>query len=283
MNRNLTISFIILFNGYRKEEIIRGINSIVISDIPKYEYEINIIVDKSESSIHNYITILQKQGININQYLNKKTSNESFLRNQGLEKSRGKYIRFLDDDDYFVSLSLYREYEFIKFSDRELAIVDPVIMYLNLYCNTYIDKFSILNSSLDYRGISNYYIKKSFIESNQLRFDEENFPWFAEDMYFFSTILVSIKSSDDIVIMNSPKNKRYHSYVATKNYGAESSTLKRVKQEYKLANVIAYFNKMHKPFRAIALKELDCQFASTRNILLANMYKRVILYYHNKL
>lgn len=176
----MELSFII--PTYNRQTLLRrAINSIVISDIPRDDYEIIVIDDGSDCD--NSVVIDEfKDIVNITYHkYEKNTKSESLMRNTGLKKAIGKYIRFLDDDDIFNSLGLFKEYEYLKVNNYNIILVNMVMF------TPYIQKYavSMKRYTRGYtEGIANYYVKLDYLKSNNIFFEENLFKQSAEDQYF---------------------------------------------------------------------------------------------------
>ena len=98
---NIKISFIIpVFNV--EKYIKRCILSIENQDIPREEYELIIVNDGTLDNSIEIIKLLQQQFSNII-LVNKKNGGLSSARNFGIQYASGKYIWFIDSDDFIDS------------------------------------------------------------------------------------------------------------------------------------------------------------------------------------
>ena len=84
------------------------------------DFEVIIVndgsTDNSENVIKNY---MQSSKLNI-KYLEKENGGLSSARNYGVEKASGKYISFLDSDDY-LDKNLFSELE--KYIDKDIDLI----------------------------------------------------------------------------------------------------------------------------------------------------------------
>ena len=95
---NIRISFIIpVFNVEKYIE--RCILSIENQDIPRDEYELIVVNDGTQDNSVSIIQQLQLQYPNI-RLINKENGGLSSARNVGVKHAFGKYIWFIDSDDY---------------------------------------------------------------------------------------------------------------------------------------------------------------------------------------
>ena len=81
------------------------LDSLIIQSFPKEDFEVILVLNGCDepykSAIENYIST-KMQRMNIN-FINTKQGGVSNARNLGLDVARGKYITFIDDDDYISS------------------------------------------------------------------------------------------------------------------------------------------------------------------------------------
>lgn len=92
----------IIIPVYNVEEYIeKCVNSLQQQDIPKNEYELIIINDGSPDNSREIVLRLMKQFNNI-VFINQENKGVSRARNSGIDKAKGKYLLFIDPDDYVV-------------------------------------------------------------------------------------------------------------------------------------------------------------------------------------
>lgn len=123
----MIISFVVLCYN-QKDEIITALNSIYNSNIPTNEYEVIVIDDCSTDDSISSIEYFSNKFNNYKKiYIDKNTGNRGGNRNIGIDNSSGKYIMFLDGDDYFNSNSLYSIYKEIKDKTFDIAMMSMSI------------------------------------------------------------------------------------------------------------------------------------------------------------
>lgn len=108
----------------RKDELIRLLRSIIVSDYPKDKLEIIIIDDHSSV---NYGEIL-KEFPSIKLIRNEKEMLLAESRNIGVRNSRGKYI-FLVDDDNVVDKSCIKILVDFMENNPSVGVVAPIMQY----------------------------------------------------------------------------------------------------------------------------------------------------------
>ncbi len=84
----------------RKEMLLRAINSVLAQNYDNYE--ILIIDDCSTDGTKDMIEALNKIIPTLKYFWNSKNMNSGYNRNLGYKMSQGKYIVFLDDDDFYL-------------------------------------------------------------------------------------------------------------------------------------------------------------------------------------
>lgn len=103
MKKEKNILFSIIIATYNRAHIIgKAIESIINQTYNNWEL---IIVD--DGSTDNTKEIVESYSDNRISYFLKKNEERSIARNYGIDKSKGDYISFLDDDDYYLAEFLY--------------------------------------------------------------------------------------------------------------------------------------------------------------------------------
>lgn len=100
-------SFIIpVYNS--EEYIVKCLNSIIIQNKNKSNFEIIVVDDGSADNTQKIVEELSKKHKNIIKYYKRKHEGVSSTRNYGIDKSCGEYIIFVDSDDLVYDKFLYR-------------------------------------------------------------------------------------------------------------------------------------------------------------------------------
>jgi len=103
----------IIIPYYKKKEFIsKTLNSIFKQTYTNYE--ILIIYDDKEKTDLLYLKKLTKHNSKIKIFVNNKNYGAGYSRNFGIKKSKGKFIAFIDSDDFWHKDKLYKQICFLK-------------------------------------------------------------------------------------------------------------------------------------------------------------------------
>ncbi len=97
------LSFIIPHYNLPRQLLTRCIDSIISQNMPKDSYEIIIIDDGSQTVPYSLIDIYKTENLKI---ISTRHSGPGGARNRGLDEASGKYIQFIDADDYLQPQAL---------------------------------------------------------------------------------------------------------------------------------------------------------------------------------
>ena len=105
---------------YRKKEYIKQSINSVLNQTYK-NFEIIIIYDDEELIEWNYLKSIVKSNKRIKLIRNKKKLGAGLSRNKGIKLSKGKYIAFLDSDDYWNKNKLKAQINFMNFNKYSIS------------------------------------------------------------------------------------------------------------------------------------------------------------------
>lgn len=157
MNKNISknkINLSVIIPTFNQEKkIIRAVTSIQNQKINNIE--IIIIDDGSTDNTINEVKKLQKKNKNI-YYYKIKNSGPANARNIGINKSNGKYILFVDSDDYLVKSKFHTLLNIIIKKKYDLVIGDFLILTSNIMKNSKNNNFFNSSHEFNNRKLFNY-------------------------------------------------------------------------------------------------------------------------------
>ena len=105
---------------YKKKKFIKQtINSVLKQTYKKFE--IIIIYDDNELSDLDFLKNIIKLDKRISLIINKKKLGAGLSRNKGIQLSKGKYIAFLDSDDYWSKNKLKAQIRFMNLNKLQIS------------------------------------------------------------------------------------------------------------------------------------------------------------------
>lgn len=263
----MLISFVVLC--YNQEKLIeKALKSIIAANIPKNDYEIIVIDD---GSTDNSIEIIKKFNTILfySDHEFKNTKNQSLCRNIGIKNASGKYIRFLDGDDYFNSKALYREYLELQNLNNDL-IFTKFVAYRpsNNFLRT-----EVANES-SYEGISNYYVKNSFLKMNDIYFDELVHNFYAEDLLFYFRML-------EYLIPKKIHRTNNKSYIIIKHEKSTSNVSSLELNEF--INYIEHIETMLSEIKEMVMKNKNNNFMKSEYFILNKVFSEHVMETYKKI
>jgi glycosyltransferase involved in cell wall biosynthesis len=203
---------------YNKEKYIdRCLKSLLIQDLPSSEYEIIIVDDGSTDSSCSIVQEYEDKYENVYLY-RQKNGGAGAARNNGLSKSRGVYVYFLDADDYIVSnvlklllgLAEKNDLEILGFNTKYVSDgshTDSSTKNIKDLTVEVMDGMSFIAN----RGFRNeawwYIIKKRFLLDTGIKFTEGRY---LQDSIFSATLMLKTKRIDKV-------NLDVHRFVQVEN------------------------------------------------------------------
>lgn len=121
---NYFLSIVIpVYNGL-SNGLPQCLDSIWGQSLSKETYEVICIDDCSTDDTRSWLKEQQKGHNNLVVIENEKNIRQGGARNKGVRAARGKYICFIDQDDYYHKDSITQVYNHLSSSDLEILIVD---------------------------------------------------------------------------------------------------------------------------------------------------------------
>lgn len=255
----------IIIPAYNSEKYIKKcIMSCINQNIPHEDYEIIIVDDGSTDNTKEVISELQKRYEHIKYYY-QNNSAQGAARNNGLSKAKGKYIWFVDSDDWIEENCLAQIINKLENNALTGVLVGHATQYAehtDIWYN--IDENIILSGKEILKG-NKYFIsptyavwKRKYLIENGLKFKERIFH---EDTEFYPRLFYNAKRIGAI------------SKICYYVYPNPLSTTRRInpKRAYDMINVIRFINE----FKDGNIKEKDIKHSLTDYIA---MNLNVILY-----
>jgi glycosyltransferase involved in cell wall biosynthesis len=233
----------------------RCLRSLEDQDIPKDDYEIICINDGSPDGSRGVVVRLLKEFDNII-LINQNNQGVSRARNKGIDKACGKYLLFIDADDYVDTNSFGRILKNIEEQNAQVSFLSFSILNEDGTIN---ERILYQNSaSQNYLGIEAYFkardvggnvpdrmtgvlFERDFINKNNLRYLSD-VPYL-EDGEFIARILCLAERCilDGNAFLQGTTRpgsasslKSFHSAKATNGFLLAASNLKRFQQEQSL-------------------------------------------------
>lgn len=184
MSKQKLLSFIIpVYNG--EKTIAKCINTI-ISNFNEYQNEIEIIVINDGSNDNTLKSIEQIKFKNL-RIISKNNGGVSSARNIGIENAIGKYIWFIDSDDYLLQfdgnyligrLNHNLNIDVFLFGFKKRINPNDVKVVCNkkdevLNHTAFIKKFNNIFSENEFNVPWNRIIKRSIVKEHKIRFDPQ--------------------------------------------------------------------------------------------------------------
>lgn len=200
INNKIKVS--VLISTYNKEKFIENtLNSILNQTMNKKDFEL-IIVD--DCSTDNTIDIVSKNIESFANYqfvqLDENSGTPAKPRNLSIDLSKGKYIMFVDGDDWLPSDAIENLYTLLKLNKTDYATGLTKYVY-----NDRIARSGVALSKIPYKKIDLKNFRKSFyhlapagrmikstvITKNNIRFPEMIY---GEDLQFFAEVFFNTKN-----------------------------------------------------------------------------------------
>ena len=105
---------------YKKKKYINQTINSVLNQTYK-NFEVIIIYDDEELQDLNYLKSIVKLDKRISLIINKKKLGAGLSRNRGIKLSKGKYIAFLDSDDYWNKNKLKTQITFMNLNKHSIS------------------------------------------------------------------------------------------------------------------------------------------------------------------
>lgn len=105
------------------------LESIWEQPIDKNLYEVICIDDCSTDNTYDWLLKQQETHNNLTIIKNEKNIRQGASRNKGVKIAKGKYILFIDSDDYFHEKSIAKIYDILQDDDLEILVSDSAYQF----------------------------------------------------------------------------------------------------------------------------------------------------------
>lgn len=150
----------------KKEYVHKAIKSVIGQTYKKFE--LIIIFDDEKKDDLNFIKSITKNKKKIKIIINKKNIGAGAARNKGIREAKGKYIAFIDSDDFWKPNKLEKQIKFIESNKYKFIFSSYLIKDGNKLKIRYAKKklnYNDLLKSCDI-GLSTVMLEKSIISKN---------------------------------------------------------------------------------------------------------------------
>lgn len=196
------------------------------------EMEVIIVNDGSkDDSVKICYEFIKGNGIENFKIFNKENGGLSDARNYGMQFANGKYICFLDSDDYVDNNTYEILVNAIEKENKKMVQCGYYLTYEKKEKGVHVSEYSSLNDLAAY-GLVNAWNKifdKKFIIENKILFP---IGLYYEDIYFFYSVLEKMNTIDEVGTIDKPL---IH-YVQRKNsiMGDNSNKVSQIIDIYKM-------------------------------------------------
>ena len=135
----------------------RCIRSLEDQDVPKNSYEIIVVNDGSPDNSREVVLKLMKEFNNI-VFIEQENKGVSLARNAGIDKAQGRYLLFVDPDDYVFPQSFGSVINKAIESDAEVAFLGYNFLDVNGTCVAEILHLQLKGAT--YSGIDAYFLSR---------------------------------------------------------------------------------------------------------------------------
>ena len=201
------MSLISVIMPYRqkREYVHKAIKSVLGQTYKKFE--LIIIFDDEKKDDLNFIKSITKNKKKIKIIINNKNIGAGPARNKGIKKAKGKYIAFIDSDDFWKPNKLKKQIKFIESNKHKFIFSSYLIKDENKLKIRYAKKklnYNDLLKSCDI-GLSTVMLEKSIVPKNvfpKLNTKEDYVAW----LKICKKRITAHGQKDIFVIWNNTKN-----------------------------------------------------------------------------
>lgn len=239
-------------------QIASPVVSTAFGGIEETDYEVICVNDCSTDSTLCVLQELQKIHNNLKVFSNNENLRAGGARNRGVKEASGKYIVFIDADDYFHPKSAAQAVNYLKKTELDILMCDFARHTLDKPNNSLIHQFKssgimtgrefLVTNSLPYSPWK-YFFRKSIMLDNQVYFAEkvscEDVDWaqkiafFADRMQYQPILLMHYVLTDTSQTATEYRNKNtvFHRLLAGARVTQILSLCENSNEEQQIINV----------------------------------------------
>lgn len=266
----------IIMTAYNCEDTIYNAVQSVLTAGYNDKIELVVVNDCSKDSTLQILKELEIKYDNLNLFsTDENTGSPSIPRNIGIKNAKGKYLTFLDDDDYLDMLALLEKLEYmnnkkldvllsnlysINTNSSELVndIDDKLLSDLMSYEKRVANIFTYLSTRVD------FIIKSSFIqENNNIRFDS-NFK-LGEDTLLYAEIFRAKPKFEYVKIP--------HYYYVRINNNLDNKSTTQNYSDFELNQHMNVWKKVEKILKDIEISYFECRLSTAFRLTLTSLVK----------
>ncbi|PTI63327.1 glycosyltransferase family 2 protein, partial [Staphylococcus shinii] len=199
-NNKMKVS--VLISTYNKEKFIgKTLDSILNQTMDKKDFELIIVDDCSTDNTFNIVSNQIESFVNYQfVQLDENSGTPAKPRNLSIDLSKGKYILFVDGDDWLPSDALENLYTLLKSNKTDYATGLTKYVYTDRIARSGVALSKIAHKKVDLKNFrKSFYhlapagrmIKSSIIKKNNIRFPEMIY---GEDLQFFAEVFFNTKN-----------------------------------------------------------------------------------------
>lgn len=200
--KNNKIKVSVLISTYNKEKFIKKtLDSILNQTMDKSDFEIIVVDDCSTDSTPDIVSKQVESFVNYQfVQLDENSGTPAKPRNLSIDLSKGKYILFVDGDDWLPSDALENLYTLLKSNKTDYATGLTKYVYTDRIARSGVALSKIAHKKVDLKNFrKSFYhlapagrmIKSSIIKKNNIRFPEMIY---GEDLQFFAEVFFNTKN-----------------------------------------------------------------------------------------
>lgn len=184
MNTPFFSIIIPVYNGL-SHDLSVCLDSIWSQSLDKNFYEVICVDDCSIDDTRSWLREQQKSHFNLDVAENKENIRQGGARNEGVKRARGKYIMFIDQDDYYHQGSIVDVYEHLQKVDVDILLCDSVYQFKGYEHNN-------LQLNLPFREVTNTvdFVKKNGWACAPWRMVFKRELWIANDITFVEKVRI---------------------------------------------------------------------------------------------